>query len=190
MEHPLVEAFAMAWDRHSADAVRATLSKDATYEVVPQGRIFGRDKVEEQVAFMHGLSSGFSMSAVSVLRDGDRYAVEWELAGTNDGPGAASLGTVRPVIQGPWHLDYRSEGREDRLVSCLLGLRRTPQSARCRTWRPGRLADGVVERGTFSEDAHHKGEMTRRRARGIAGLWQRWRQKAKGRRIPDRMSSI
>jgi steroid delta-isomerase-like uncharacterized protein len=86
MEHPLVDAFVMAWDRHSADALRATLAKNATYEVVPQGRIFGPDKVEEQVSFMHSLSSDFSVTAVSVLRDGDRYAVEWELVGTNDGP--------------------------------------------------------------------------------------------------------
>jgi len=86
MEHPVVDAFVAAWDSHNADALRATLSEDAIYEVVPQGRSFGPDKVAEQVDFMHSLSSDFSMKAVSVLRDGDRYAVEWELTGVNDGP--------------------------------------------------------------------------------------------------------
>ncbi len=117
MEHPLVDAFVTAWNRHSADALRATLSKDATYEVVPQGRIFGPDKVEEQVAFMHSLSSDFSITAVSVLRDGDRYAVEWELSGTNDGP----FGPLRLEpsgqsfkVRGTWII----EARGGKVVSC------------------------------------------------------------------------
>lgn len=86
MEHRLIDAFVAAWDRHDAGAIRATLSEDAVYEVVPQGRSFGPDKVGEQVDFMVSLSSNFSMRALSVLRDGPRYAVEWEMTGTNDGP--------------------------------------------------------------------------------------------------------
>jgi len=86
VEYPLVDAFVTAWDNHSADALRATMSEDAIYEVVPQGRSFGPDKLGEQVGFMQSLSSDFSMSIESVLRDGNRYAVEWALMGTNDGP--------------------------------------------------------------------------------------------------------
>jgi len=117
MEYPLIEAFVTAWDTHNAEALRATMSEDAIYEVVPQGRSFGPDKLDEQVDFMHSLSSDFSMRAVSVLRDDDRYAVEWELEGTNDGPfGPLHLEpSGRPFkVRGTWIVESKS----GKIISC------------------------------------------------------------------------
>jgi steroid delta-isomerase-like uncharacterized protein len=112
VSHQVVDAFVSAWDNHNAESLRATLSEDAIYEVVPQGRSFGPDRVTEQVDFMHSLSSDFSMKAVSVLRDGDRYAVEWELTGTNDGPfGPLGLEPSGRTfnIRGTWIIDTENE---------------------------------------------------------------------------------
>jgi len=86
MDDPVIDGFVSGWDRHDGRAIAALMTADAVYEVVPQGRVFGPDKIEEQVGFMHSLSSDFSLRRVSAVHDGARHAVEWELTGTNDGP--------------------------------------------------------------------------------------------------------
>jgi len=101
----LVDDFVDAWNRHDAAALVAVMADDGIYEVVPQGRIIGPDKLEEQVASMHSLSSDFSIRLVSTLRDGNRFAVEWELNGTNDGsfePFRLTASGSQFSIRGAW----------------------------------------------------------------------------------------
>jgi len=62
------------------------LSEDGIYEVVPTGSRFTKTTAHLAVSSTHDLSSDFSVSLVSTMEDGDRYGVEWEVVGTNDGP--------------------------------------------------------------------------------------------------------
>jgi steroid delta-isomerase-like uncharacterized protein len=86
VDDPVVQQFADAWSRHDSGALRAAMTDDAVYEVVPQSRVIGPKQLEEQVSFMESLASDFTLRIVSSFGTNERCAVEWELAGTNDGP--------------------------------------------------------------------------------------------------------
>jgi steroid delta-isomerase-like uncharacterized protein len=112
-----IEEFVVAWSRHDAKSLANLMTSDAIYEVVPQRRIMGSDKLEEQVRFMESLSSDFTVALVSELHAGDRCAVEWELAGTNDGPfGPFNLPPSgrRIRIRGVWLIEMGG----DRIKAC------------------------------------------------------------------------
>jgi len=71
---------------HDGDKLAGLLSEDGIYEVVPTGSSFTKTTVHLAVSSIHDLSSDFSVRIVSSMEDGDRYGVEWEVVGTNDGP--------------------------------------------------------------------------------------------------------
>jgi steroid delta-isomerase-like uncharacterized protein len=113
----VVEAFRAAWDAHDGAALAALMAEDGIYEVVPQGRAFGAELIEQQMTFMQSLSSDFSIRYVSVVEEGGRLATEWEMEGTNDGPFEPFRLTPsgrRFTIRGAWFFTIE----DDRVRSC------------------------------------------------------------------------
>jgi len=101
-----------AWQRalnsHDGDSLAALMTDDGVYEVVATGSVFTQATVPLSVTTMHGMSSDFLVSLVSTLQDGDRYGVEWEVNGTNDGPIA--------------YLGLPASGRRFKIRAAAIGL--------------------------------------------------------------------
>jgi steroid delta-isomerase-like uncharacterized protein len=86
-----------AWDSHDAAKVVAFMAQDATYEdlalgVTHEGRAAIAAFVEEAEQF----SKDYKFTGVSEQASGDRYALEWEMAGTNTGEAGGLPGTNKP----------------------------------------------------------------------------------------------
>jgi steroid delta-isomerase-like uncharacterized protein len=75
-----------ALNTHDGDKLAALLSEDGIYEVVPTSSRFTKATAHLAVSSIHDLSSDFAVRLVSIMEEGDRYGVEWEVVGTNDGP--------------------------------------------------------------------------------------------------------
>jgi steroid delta-isomerase-like uncharacterized protein len=80
------EAYTAAWNAHDAAAVTGFMTDDVVYTDLGIGeRVEGRTAVQAFVAGMEtSLSSDYRLEMVRTLVDGDRFAAEWTLSGTND----------------------------------------------------------------------------------------------------------
>jgi len=87
----LFAAWLNAWNSHDGSVLAAVMTDDAVYEDVPWGRVLTPATIADHVALGHRNSSDFSVECLSTQRDGDRYAIEWRMTGTNDGPIARDL---------------------------------------------------------------------------------------------------
>jgi len=83
----LVEAWLDAWNSHDGKQLAALMADDGTYQFMATGRVYTSETIADAVAARDSLlSSDYAMTYVSTLHDGDRYATEWEVVGTNDRP--------------------------------------------------------------------------------------------------------
>ena len=81
-----VQRYLDAWNSHDGARVAAFMVEDVAYEDLAGGATYqGRDEVAAYVAATHAWSSDYRFVTVTVQSSGDRYAVEWEMLGTNTG---------------------------------------------------------------------------------------------------------
>ena len=77
-----------AWNAHDAAAVVGTMTDDVVYLNLGIGqRMDGTAAVREYIDSMATTSSDYRFELGAVLGDGESFAVEWTLSGTNDGAG-------------------------------------------------------------------------------------------------------
>jgi hypothetical protein len=81
----LFDSWLEALNAHDGDKLAALLTEDGIYEAVPTESRFFKRTAPLAVSSIHDMSSDFSVNLVSSMKDGDRYGVEWEVVGTNDG---------------------------------------------------------------------------------------------------------
>jgi steroid delta-isomerase-like uncharacterized protein len=81
-----LSAYLDAWNTHDGSKVAAFMAEDATYEDLALGVLHeGRDAIRAFVDEADEFSNDYAFTAVSEQQSGDRYAVEWEMTGTNTG---------------------------------------------------------------------------------------------------------
>jgi steroid delta-isomerase-like uncharacterized protein len=104
-----VDGYLAAWNSHDGSRVAAFMAEDVTYEDLSSGAVYeGRDAVRGYVEQTVAFSGDYRFVTVSTQADGDRYAIEWEMLGTNTGAAGgfpatgktyrirgASVGTLR-----------------------------------------------------------------------------------------------
>jgi steroid delta-isomerase-like uncharacterized protein len=77
-----------AWNSHDGAKVAAFMAQDATYEDLALGVVHdGREAIKAFVDEAEQFSKDYRFTSVSEQASGDRYAFEWEMAGTNTGEG-------------------------------------------------------------------------------------------------------
>ncbi len=81
-----VERYLDAWNSHDGGQVTAFMAEEVTYADHAGGAVYrGRDEVRSYVEQTHDFSSDYRFETVSFQTDGRRFAVEWEMFGTNTG---------------------------------------------------------------------------------------------------------
>jgi steroid delta-isomerase-like uncharacterized protein len=80
-----------AWNDDHGSILAKRMADDAVYVDVPWGRVLTPATIAEHVSLGHQNSSDLSVKLASTQRDGNSYAFEWEMVGTNDGPIAQGL---------------------------------------------------------------------------------------------------
>ena len=85
MGSALFDAWLSAWNNHDAVALAALMTEDGIYEIKPTWGVLTRATIANAVALRVKLSSDYSIEYLSTQQDGERYAAEWRLVGTNDG---------------------------------------------------------------------------------------------------------
>jgi steroid delta-isomerase-like uncharacterized protein len=96
-----------AWNSHDGRRLANLMADDGIYEDVAVGRVMDPAAVVDFVARTHTLSSDYKIEWVSTQRNGSRYATEWLMSGTNDGP-APELGL--PPTGKRWEIRGASVG--------------------------------------------------------------------------------
>jgi steroid delta-isomerase-like uncharacterized protein len=85
MDHDVLDRLLDAWNRHDVNALAALMAQDGVFEDVASGRVLRGTQGLQSFVLLHNLSSDYSVRRTSMLRDANRYAIEWELSGTHDG---------------------------------------------------------------------------------------------------------
>ena len=86
-----------AWNSHDGAKVAAYMAEDATYEDLALGQMHeGRAAIETFVNEANDFSKDYSFVFVSEQADGDSYALEWEMIGTNTGEAGGLPATNKP----------------------------------------------------------------------------------------------
>jgi steroid delta-isomerase-like uncharacterized protein len=86
-----------AWSSHDGAKVAAFMAQDATYEDLALGVTHeGREAIKGFVEDAEQFSKDYKFTSVSEQASGDRYALEWEMAGTNTGEGGGLPATNKP----------------------------------------------------------------------------------------------
>lgn len=137
-----------AWNSHDGSKVAEWMVEDATYEDVTLGVVHeGRDAIKRFVEETDHLAGDYHFTAVSVQQTGDRYAAEWEMAGTHTGEVNGVRATHKPFrIRGVsiGQLDAEGKIQQNRdywnAVDLLTQLGVLPQ--------PGSLGERVMRTGT------------------------------------------
>ena len=81
-----METYLDAWNNHDGSTVAAFMAEDATYEDLALGVIHeGREAIKSFVDEAEEFSKDYAFTSVSEQQSGDRYAMEWEMFGTNTG---------------------------------------------------------------------------------------------------------
>ncbi|MGH9279114.1 MAG: ester cyclase [Acidimicrobiales bacterium] len=89
-----VQRYLDAWNSHDGRQVAAFMAEDVVYEDLAGGAVYhGRDEVAGYVAATHVWSGDYRFVTVTTQSSGDRYAIEWEMLGTNTG----ELGGIAPT---------------------------------------------------------------------------------------------
>jgi steroid delta-isomerase-like uncharacterized protein len=109
MASDLLDTWLTAWNSHDGSHLADAMTSDGIYVDVPWGRVLTPATVANHVALGHKNSSDSSVRSLSFQRDGARYAFEWEMVGTNDGPIARGL----PASGRPWTIHGASIGMTD-----------------------------------------------------------------------------
>lgn len=92
-----IQQYLEAWNSHDGAEVAAFMADDVTYEDLPLGVISeGRDAIKAFVHETEQLSKDYKWTSVSEQASGDRYAFEWEIAGTHTGEVAGLPATNKP----------------------------------------------------------------------------------------------
>jgi steroid delta-isomerase-like uncharacterized protein len=92
-----VEQYLDAWNSHDGSQVATFMAAEVTYADHAGGAVYqGRDAVRSYVEQTHDFSSDYRFATVSVQADGRRYAVEWEMLGTNTGAAGGFPATDKP----------------------------------------------------------------------------------------------
>ena len=78
-----------AWNSHDGARLAALMDADSVYEDVAMGRVFDCHSINDLVSDTTQMSSDYRMTWTSTVQEGDMYAIEWEMTGTNDGPVSA-----------------------------------------------------------------------------------------------------
>lgn len=86
-----------AWNSRDAARVASFMADDGTYEDLALGVVHkGREEIAAFVLETAHFSSDYRIEAVSEQSDGDSYAMEWEMYGTNTGDGGGLPATNKP----------------------------------------------------------------------------------------------
>jgi steroid delta-isomerase-like uncharacterized protein len=81
-----VDGYLQAWNSHDGDQVAEFVAEDVTYEDLAAVAVHqGRDAVRAYVEQTYQFSNDYRFVTVSTQGDGSRYAIEWEMLGTNTG---------------------------------------------------------------------------------------------------------
>lgn len=105
-EQVVKEVFA-AWNSHDGSRLAAVMADDGVYEDVALGRTMRGEEIADFIGETHTMSSDYVIEMTSVVIDGDHYAAEWTMSGTNDGP-AKQLGL--PATGKKWEFRGMSSG--------------------------------------------------------------------------------
>src|SRR5687768_17300417 len=104
-----VQEYLDAWNSHDGNQVAAFMSEDVTYEDLAGGETYhGHAGIIDYVTQTHVWSSDYRFLVVSAQADGDRYAIEWEMLGTNTGV----LAGIPPTGK-PYRIRGASVGQQD-----------------------------------------------------------------------------
>ena len=86
-----------AWNSHDGETVAAFMADDVVYEDLALGQVHkGRTAVIAFVQTSDHFSSDHRFISISQQTSGDRYALEWEMIGTNTGEAAGLPATNKP----------------------------------------------------------------------------------------------
>ena len=86
-----------AWNSHDGNKVASFMADDAVYEDLAVGQVHkGKAAVAAFVQRTDVFSQDCEFVSVSEQSSGDRYALEWEMIGTNTGEGAGLPATNKP----------------------------------------------------------------------------------------------
>ena len=92
-----VERYLDAWNSHDGSQVAAFMAEDVTYADHAGGAVYqGREAVRSYVEQTRDFSSDYQFATVSTQADGRRYAIEWEMLGTNTGATGGFPATGKP----------------------------------------------------------------------------------------------
>lgn len=81
-----VDRYLDAWNSHDGGRVAAFMTEDVVYDDLASGLVHrGRNAVHGYVTQTAAFSSDYRFVTVSTQMDGSRYAIEWEMLGTNTG---------------------------------------------------------------------------------------------------------
>ena len=97
METDWVSGYLDAWNSHDGSQVAAFMAEDVVYEDLSSGDVHrGRVAVQAYVEATHTVSSDYRFVTVTTQAEGDRYAIEWEMLGTNTGGSGGFPATGKP----------------------------------------------------------------------------------------------
>jgi steroid delta-isomerase-like uncharacterized protein len=92
-----IQQYLDAWNSHDGASVSEFMAEDVTYEDLPLGiTCEGRDAIKAFVEQTEQLSKDYKWTSVSEQASADRYAFEWEIAGTHTGEVAGLPATNKP----------------------------------------------------------------------------------------------
>jgi steroid delta-isomerase-like uncharacterized protein len=92
-----VQQYLEAWNSRDGAAVAGFMTEDVTYEDLALGVTHeGREAITAFVAEAEQFSSDYKFISVSEQASGDRYALEWEMVGTNTGEAGGLPATNKP----------------------------------------------------------------------------------------------
>jgi steroid delta-isomerase-like uncharacterized protein len=108
-----VDGYLQAWNSHDGRQVAAFMAEDVVYDDLASGLVHrGRDAVQANVEQTVAFSSDYRFVVVSARADGSRYAIEWEMLGTNTGASGGFPATGKPYrIRGASIGERDADGR-------------------------------------------------------------------------------
>ncbi len=97
VEADWVQQYLDAWNSHDGSQVAAFMAEDVVYADHAGGAVYhGRDAVRSYVEQTDAFSGDYRFATVSSQADGRRYAIEWEMLGTNTGAAGGFPATGKP----------------------------------------------------------------------------------------------
>ena len=92
-----MQDYLAAWNSHDGTRVAAYMADDATYEDLALGQLHrGKTAIEAFVNEAEEFSKDYAFTSISEQGNGDSYALEWEMFGTNTGDAGGLPATNKP----------------------------------------------------------------------------------------------